>query len=347
MIKELEKRMLSLGISINEIMTNLGVKDTEEYNRKVNSNSFNVEEIQKCFEMISAKEAMVELRDFDPIDYIEKIREEKKLQRKSLSNCLGITEASYANRLTRKTFSISDILKMCAFLEIDLNKLRDRLAIKSEDLSEILDYISYRGINNYSSNALGMRKIEELLKNDIILNEISPQLLFKYGFFSLDSSPNHNGYGIREADNFFNNIIYKKEKINLDFLAGVVFATMFSGIDSKELCVYPKVKLYNILNYLIQTYSEAELVYVLEKIDKNINVKTKLRLFIPQESIIHFYGEEEIPSSDVKRFETLLSYLLDLGNNNLNAEVAYLLKTIVLKLQYSYNANHPKKIALI
>lgn len=347
LIKGMEALIASLGISSHEVSENLGIKELGIYNDKLEAEQFTIDEVEKCFELILAKKQMIKIDKFDVVEYIEKVREEKNLQRKSLSDCLGITEAAYANRYTRKSFSLSDIIIMCGFLEIDLNDLKNRMLIKSDMLLETLDKISYRGIDNYYKNAAAMEKIIFILKNDVILSEVSPELLFEYGFWALDSAPNHNGYGIREAGSYFSKIVYNKEKVNLDFIAGVVYASLFSKIRSNVITIAPKMKSYEILNYLMQVYDSTEITYVLNKVNQKIDVGSEVKFFIPKETITPFLKEGRYSGEDEDGFNIILKYFLDLTNGDLDAQLVYEIKHILLKLQYAYNATNDEKIEVI
>lgn len=222
-----------------------------------------------------------ELYNFDIIAYLEDIRSKRRITQKELSKIIDCSETNYSNKVSRKNFNINEILKICAFLDIDFSLIKNSFLIKDSKLRKMLDNLSYRGMNNYQYNKTGFTELKEILNDKNVMHNLDASFKFECGFHSVSISKCHNTYGIDESTSYFENIFSHNTKLDLNFMAGVFFACFFDFKEDSTLYFFPKyIFLPKMIAYLFNSsYTVEELIYILNIIENKTPITKEIDVY--------------------------------------------------------------------
>lgn len=348
-LKKIDLKREELNIGMDEFIATLGFKNIAEYDDVIKNNTLSFEQLEEIFSMFEQRKHALAIAPFDILEVIDTRRKSEKVSNGVLAKAIGVSETVFANRYSRKSFSFDEIMKLCDVLNIDLNDLKKRVSIESEDIYNMLRGISYCGMNNYSQNAWALEKIKELLRNSLIVADVSKDVLFEFGFWTLNDAPNHNNYGIREAQSYLNSILDGSDKINIDFMVGIVCCGFMGSSSGGKNYFEPKILLYRILEHIFATYDSDELIYIFDLLRIKLDMKKSMNIFMVREAIVPFIEDKEnYYGRDEEGMKIILQYLLkkvsDLETSPL---LQYSVKDFVMKLQYLFNASSNGQLNLI
>ena len=147
----------------------------------------------------------------------------------------------------------------------------------------MMEDLKYSGNNNYNRNKRGFKVAEKILDNDVALSSLDKNIKFNMGYRMPVVAPNHNGYGIHDAETYFHRIFGGKEKVDLDVLSGMFFACLYKLSSKYEIYLYPKhLYLPRILEYMLDAYNCDNMKYILKIIDEKTPLSSSVYVFIPE-----------------------------------------------------------------
>lgn len=278
------------------------------------------------------------LYNFDIVDYLENYRAIRGVKQKDLCKVIGCSETNYSNKVSRKNFNINEILSICAYLDIDFSKLKNSFLIKDSILREMLENLSYRGINNYAPNKCGFTELKKILDDKNIMFNLDNSFKFECGFHSVIISKCHNCYGIDESTSYFENLFSHNYKLDLNFMAGVFFACFFDFKADSSLYFFPKyIFIPKMIKYLFNSsYTNDELIYILNIIENKTSITKEIGFYIAGYDSIF---EKHLPNykqvDDKKAFSLLIKLISTLITSiPIDPLVNFELEKFLLKLDY-------------
>ena len=346
--QEIDLKRQELCISMDQFIDRLGFDDISKYDEASQNGTLTFEQFSEVFRMFDERKQLLNMPTFDIWEVIENRKKSEKVSNGTLAKALGISETVFANRYSRKSFSFDETMRLCDVLNIDLNELKRRASIKSEDIYNMLRDISYRGMNNYYPNARAMEKIKQLLGDSLVVEDVSKDVLFEFGFWTLYDAPDYAGYGIREAQSFLNSILGSTEKVNIDFMAGIVCCGFMGSLNKKNL-LSPKGILKNILDHVFEIYDSTEIAYIFDRIKMELDMSKPMGVFLVRENLEAFIEDVENWSRrENEEIKIILEYTLQkVADPEVNPILQYTVKNFVMMIQYLYNGSKDKKIDLI
>jgi predicted XRE-type DNA-binding protein len=278
------------------------------------------------------------MEEFNLIQYIEEKRMEKGIKQNKAAELIGCSESNYSNKVYRKSFSFEEILKLCNMLNINLNDVRDMILLNKTDIDEMIENLSYSGNNNYTRNARGFIQVEEILNNKVILDTLDKAKKFELGYRMVCVAPNHNGYGIREAETYFNILFARNLKIDLDFASGMLYGCFFNMTNNYSITFWPKYRYFpNMIEHILKTYIEDEIIYMFKSVDEKTSVTRNINVFIPEEfNVVRKYLSEDYyvtkESQKINIIINIIRKILELAPASIIVE--YEINKFILKLEY-------------